>query len=80
MPITGNRVSDQCKVCTRDRTECGNCKYLRVDRRTGDRRSIGEVDNFVSPVEWGQGAEVALDEPNQASSGPSGTVESGQIV
>jgi len=47
MPITGNRVSEQCRTCTRDRTECGNCKYLNVDRRAGDRRRTREVNNFV---------------------------------
>ena len=47
MPITGNRASDECKTCSRDRTECGNCKYLRLDRRQTDRRSGEEVDNFI---------------------------------
>jgi len=49
MPITGNRASDQCKTCSRDRTECGNCKYLRLDRRQTDRRRGEEVDNFMRP-------------------------------
>ncbi len=47
MPITGNRASDECRTCSRDRTECGNCKYLRLDRRQTDRRSREEVDNFM---------------------------------
>jgi|GEM_PF-2782386 len=79
MPITGNRVSEQCRTCTRDRTECGNCKYLNVDRRSGDRRRTGEVDNFVRLDEWGEGTEGALDEPDRSSSGPSGKVESARF-
>jgi len=49
MPITGNRASEECKTCSRDRTECGNCKYLRRDRRQTDRRSGDEIDNFIRP-------------------------------
>ena len=49
MPITGNRASDECRTCSRDRTECGNCKFLRLDRRQTDRRSGEEVDNFMRP-------------------------------
>ena len=47
MPITGNRASDECKTCSRDRTECGNCKHLRLDRRQTDRRAGEEIDNFI---------------------------------
>jgi hypothetical protein len=79
MPITGNRVSEQCRTCTRDRTECGNCKYLNVDRRGGDRRRTGEVDNFVQPDRWEEAAEGTLDESDRSSSGPSGKVESAQF-
>jgi hypothetical protein len=79
MPITGNRVSEQCRTCTRDRTECGNCKYLNVDRRAGDRRRTGEVDNFVRLDRWEPAAEGTLDESDRSSSGPSGQVESAQF-
>lgn len=79
MPITGNRVSEQCRTCTKDRTECGNCKYLNVDRRAGDRRRTGEVDNFVRLDQWDEAAEGPLDESDRSSSGPSGKVESAQF-
>lgn len=49
MPITGNRASDECKTCSRDRTECGNCKHLSTDRRQTDRRRGEEIDNFMRP-------------------------------
>ncbi len=79
MPITGNRVSEQCRTCTKDRTECGNCKYLNVDRRAGDRRRTGEVDNFVRLDRWEETAQDTLDESDRSPSGSSGKVESAEV-
>jgi len=47
MPITGTRASEHCRTCVRDRTECGNCRYLTHDRREQDRRQTDERDNFT---------------------------------
>jgi hypothetical protein len=47
MPITGTRSSEHCRSCVRDRTECGNCKYLAYDRRQQDRRHTDERDNYI---------------------------------
>ena len=47
MSITGTRASEHCRTCVRDRTECGNCKYLAYDRRYQDRRQTDECDNFT---------------------------------
>ena len=47
VPITGSRASEHCETCVRDRTECGNCKYLSHDRRQEERRRTDESDNFM---------------------------------
>jgi hypothetical protein len=81
MPITGYRAGERCTRCTKDRTECGNCRHLEFDRRQRDRRkgrASGE-NNFASRDER-YGEEVSLDRDNGTSRESSGTVESAQVV
>jgi hypothetical protein len=47
MPITGSRASAFCHLCTHDRSECGECMHLGLDRRGYERRVRRPVERFV---------------------------------